>query len=490
MNLHQLTIAEAHKGLVEKKFTATELTDACLAHSVAVEPNIHAYLAVHEERARAQAAAVDARIARGEDVGPLAGIPLVIKDNMLIQGTRATAGSKILETYISSYDATVIAKLKAQDAVLLGKTNCDEFAMGTSTENSAYGPTGNPWDPSRVPGGSSGGSAAAVAANECIAALGSDTGGSIRQPAGMCGVVGLKPTYGAVSRYGLIAMASSLDQIGPITKTVEDAAFLFDAIKGPDVHDSSSAFAPTKPVAMDITQPIKGMKIGIPTQCFIDGLDPDIERSVREAIDVLRGLGAEIIDVELATMPYALSVYYLIQPAEVSANLARFDGIRYGTRTAEAKDLNEMYCKSRTEGLGAEPRRRIMLGTYALSSGYYDAYYKKAQAVRELVRRDFANAFRMVDCVVMPTSPNPAFRIGEKANDPLSLYLEDVFTVSANIAGIPGLAVPCGFTEVQGSRLPVGMQFLGRHFDEATILRAGYAYEQATDWHFQKSSLS
>lgn len=490
MKLNQLTIIQAHEGLRKKDFSARELTDACLQHIGAVDGDVHAYLSLHEESARAQAQAVDDALSAGEDIGPMAGIPCAIKDVLLIEGTRTTAASKILESYVASYDATVISKLKKQGTIFLGKTNLDEFAMGTSTENSAFGPTHNPWDFSRVPGGSSGGSAAAVAANECIAALGSDTGGSIRQPAGLCGVTGLKPTYGAISRYGLIAMASSLDQIGPFTKTVEDAAIFFDAIKGPDPHDSSSAAARREPTYQSLKNPIAGMKIGIPKECFIDALDPLIEKSVRDALRVLKGLGADVVDIELPTTPHALSVYYIIQPAETSANLARFDGMRYGTRAAGAKDLAELYCRSREEGLGVEVRRRIMLGTYTLAAGYYDAYYKKAQAVRELVRRDFANAFRTVDCIVMPTSPSLAFRIGEKSSDPLQLYLEDVFTVSANIAGIPGLAVPCGFAEKDGANLPIGMQFLGRHFDEETLLRVGYAFQQATDWHTRKSPLS
>lgn len=489
MEFNHFTLTQAHEGIRTKQFSVRELADACLAQIERVDSKIHAYLDVHADAARARADAIDAQIAHGEDPGPLAGIPFAIKDNMTIEGTRTTAGSKILEHYNASYDATVITKLKEAGAVVLGKTNLDEFAMGTSTENSAFGPTKNPWDHTRVPGGSSGGSAAAVAADECIAALGSDTGGSIRQPAGLCGVVGLKPTYGAVSRYGLIAMASSLDQIGPIAKTVEDAAFIFDAIKGPDKNDSSSARASSAPVVPSLALGIKGMKIGVPKEYFIDALDARIEQSIHDALEVLKELGANIVNIELPTTPSALSVYYIIQPAEVSANLARFDGMRYGYRAEDAQNLTEMYCKSRERGLGAEPRRRIMLGTYALASGYYDAYYKKAQLVRELVRRDFANAFRTVDCILTPTSPNPAFRIGEKSSDPLTLYLEDVFTVSANIAGVPGLAVPCGFAQEGDMRLPIGMQFLGRHFDEETILRAGFAFQQARDWHKQKALL-
>ncbi len=490
MSLNQLTIKEAHDGLVQKKFSATELTQSCLDHIAKTEGDIHAFLSVHTEAALASAKEVDEKIAQGIEITPLEGIPVAIKDNMLVEGTITTAASKMLEGYVASYDATVIKKLKSEGAVIVGKTNLDEFAMGTTTENSAFGPTGNPWDTSRVPGGSSGGSAAAVAADDCIYALGSDTGGSIRQPAGMCGIVGLKPTYGTVSRHGLIAMSSSLDQIGPLTKSVEDAALVFDAIKGPDTHDSSSVTASTQPVHVSIRQSIAGMKIGVPKEYFIEGLDSRIEKSIRQACDALREAGAEIVDISLPYAPYALSVYYIICPAEVSANLSRFDGIRYGRQSKDASNLIETYSRSRQEGLGPEVRRRIMLGSYVLAAGYYDAYYKKALGVRQMVRRDFDNAFRTVDCIVTPTSPTPAFRIGEKNSDPLSLYLEDIFTVSANIAGIPGLVVPAGFIEEEGTSLPVGLQFLGRHFDESTILKAGYAYEQATEWHTCKSPLS
>lgn len=490
MSLNRLTIKDAHDGLVQKKFSATELTQSCLDHITKTEKSIHAFLAVHSEAALASAQEVDEKIAQGMEITALEGIPVAVKDNMLVQGTITTAASKMLEHYVASYDATVTRKLKSEGAIIIGKTNCDEFAMGTTNENSAFGSTGNPWDPTRIPGGSSGGSAAAVASDECIYALGSDTGGSIRQPAGMCGIVGLKPTYGAVSRYGLIAMSSSLDQIGPLTKSVEDAALVFDAIKGPDAHDSSSATARTEPVHTSIRNPIAGMRIGVPKEYFIEGLDGRIEKAVRSACDVLRDAGAEIVDISLPYAPYALSVYYIICPAEVSANLSRFDGIRYGHQSKDALNLIETYCRSREEGLGPEVRRRIMLGSYVLAAGYYDAYYKKAQGVRQMVRRDYDNAFRTVDCIITPTSPTPAFRIGEKISDPLTLYLEDIFTVSANIAGIPGLVVPAGFVEEEGVSLPVGLQFLGRHFDEETILRAGYAYEQATEWHTRKSPLS
>jgi aspartyl-tRNA(Asn)/glutamyl-tRNA(Gln) amidotransferase subunit A len=490
MSLNTLTLKEAHEGLVQKKFSATELVEGCLLHIEHVDGTLHAFLDVHAQSAREHARQVDEKIAKGLQPKPLEGIPVVVKDNMLVAGTVTTAGSKMLENYVAAYDATVIAKLKDEGAIILGKTNMDEFAMGTTTENSAYGPTRNPWDTARVPGGSSGGSAVAVAANECIYALGSDTGGSIRQPAGMCGVVGLKPTYGAVSRYGLIAMSSSLDQIGPITKTVEDAALVFDAIKGRDAHDSSSAAARQEPIHGSITQSIAGMKIGLPKEYFIEGLDGRIEKAIRASCDVLRDLGADIIDISLPHAAYGLAAYYIICPAEISANLARFDGIRYGVQSKDAQDLVQTYCRSRQEGLGPEVRRRIMLGSYVLASGYYDAYYKKAQSVRQLVRRDFDNAFRAVDCIVTPTSPNPAFPIGEKSSDPLALYLEDIFTVSANMAGIPGLVVPAGFVSQGDNQLPIGLQLLGRHFEEETILRVGHAYQEATEWHTRTSPLS
>jgi len=490
MPFHQLTIREVHEGLVQKKFSATDVVQSCLEHIEKNDGHIHAFLDVHGASALEHARVVDEKIAKGAEIGVLEGVPIAVKDNMLLAGTRTTAGSKILESYIASYDATVIAKLKKEGAIVIGKTNMDEFAMGSSTENSAFGPTKNPWDTDRVPGGSSGGSAAAVCADECIAALGSDTGGSIRQPASLCGVVGLKPTYGAVSRYGLIAMASSLDQIGPFAKTVEDAAILFDAIKGADAHDSSSATASLQPTLPSLKESVAGMKIGVPKEYFIEGMDEDVSRTVRDALEVLKKEGAELIDIELPHTSYALSVYYVIMPAEVSANLARLDGIRYGRQASDAKDLAETYRRSRGEGFGPETRRRIMLGTYALAAGYYDAYYKKAQSVRQLVRRDFDNAFRSVDCIVTPTSPTPAFLLGEKTSDPLAMYLADIFTVSANIAGVPGLVVPCGFVSRGESRLPVGLQFLGRHFDEETVLRAGHAYESATEWHTQKSPLS
>lgn len=485
MSLEHFTLSQAHQGLVEKKFSASELTKEYVLRAQKNEKDHHAFISFTDDYALEAAKVTDEKIARGEKIGMLEGIPVAVKDNMMMAGIQTTAGSKMLENYSAAYDATIVKKLKEQGAAIMGKTNMDEFAMGTTTEHSAFGPTRNPWDTSRVPGGSSGGSAAAVAADSCIYALGSDTGGSIRQPAGLCGVTGLKPTYGTVSRYGLIAMASSLDQIGPLAKSAEDAAFIFDAIKGPDTYDSSSAHASLEPTYPHLKKSIAGMKIGLPKEYFIEGMDKRIEKIIQDACTVLREAGAELIDVELPHAPYALSVYYVICPAEVSANMSRFDGIRYGYSEQGVDDLGAVYRKSRGHGLGEEVRRRIMLGTYVLAAGYYDAYYKQAQKVRMCVRRDFDEVFRKVDCLITPTSPSPAFRLGEKTNDPLAMYLEDIFTVSANIAGVPGLVVPAGFVQEDGKSLPVGMQLLGRHFDEATLLRVGHQYQQITDWHLK-----
>ncbi|MDO8571449.1 MAG: Asp-tRNA(Asn)/Glu-tRNA(Gln) amidotransferase subunit GatA [bacterium] len=486
--LNTLSLKEAHKGLEEKRFSSTELTTSCLDRIEQVDGDVHAFLTLTKELALQQAEKVDKKIASGEAIGSLEGIPVALKDNLLMADVRTTAASKILENYKGTYTATAVKKLLDAGAVVLGKTNLDEFAMGSSTENSAYGATKNPWDTSRVPGGSSGGSAAAVSADECMYSLGSDTGGSIRQPASLCGVVGMKPTYGTVSRYGLIAMASSLDQIGPFAKRVEDVAEIFDVIKGKDSHDASSFACPKGSSKHSLKEGIEGLKIGVPKEYFISGMDADVASTVNQAIIQLEKLGAEIVEIELPHTEYALSTYYVIMPAEVSANLSRFDGIRYGTRV-DAPTLLDVYKKSRAEGLGGETRRRIMLGAYVLAAGYYDAYYKQAQKVRMLVRRDFEQALSRVDCIVTPTSPIPAFTLGEKSEDPLTMYLADIFTVSANIAGIPGLVVPCGFVQRDMKELPVGLQILGRHFDEATILRVGYAYEQATTWHEKKPKL-
>ncbi len=489
MALNMQTVREAHEGLTKKEFSCNELVQECFDQIDRVDETIHAFLAYTREQAFARATAVDEKIAKGHTIGHLEGVPLAIKDNILISGVQATAGSKILGNYIASYNATVIEKLEKEGAIFLGKTNLDEFAMGSSTENSAYGPTKNPWDTSRVPGGSSGGSAAAVAADECIASLGSDTGGSIRQPAALCGITGLKPTYGMVSRYGLIALASSFDQIGPFGKTVEDVAIVFDAIKGVDPHDSSSGRASSDPVLAHLRRGVKGMKIGIPKEYFIEGIDADILKCVEDAIQEFQRLGAEIVPVSLPHTKYALATYYVIMPAEASANLARFDGMRYGHTAQDTRNLIETYVKSRSEGFGAETKRRIMLGTYVLAAGYYDAYYKQAQKVRMLMTRDFNEAFLHVDCILTPTSPSAPFIFGERTHDPLQMYLADVFTVSANIAGIPGMSVPCGFVTRGEKELPVGMQLLGKHFDEVTILAAGHAYQQATDWHTRKPTI-
>ncbi|HWC17424.1 MAG TPA: Asp-tRNA(Asn)/Glu-tRNA(Gln) amidotransferase subunit GatA, partial [Terriglobales bacterium] len=394
-----------------------------------------------------------------------------------------SCASKILEAYVAPYDATVISNLRTAGAIPFGRLNMDEFAMGSSTENSAFGPTKNPWDTTRTPGGSSGGSAAAVAADEAFAALGSDTGGSIRQPAALCGCVGLKPTYGRVSRYGLVAFASSLDQIGPLTKDVRDAALLMDIIAGLDKKDSTSLPEPVPDFSANLRKGVKGLKIGLPKEYFIEGLDPEVDQAVRTAVEHLEGLGAELLEISLPHTEHALSTYYIIAPAEASANLARFDGVRYGFRAAITESLIDHYGRTREEGFGAEVKRRVILGTYVLSSGYYDAYYLRAQKVRTLIRKDFADAFEKVDVIACPTSPTPAFRLGERINDPLSMYLADVFTLAANMAGICGISLPCGFAEQGGKRLPVGLQILGRELDELTILQAAYAHEQSTDWH-------
>jgi len=465
MKLNELTIEKAHEGLVAKKFTSAELTEACLAEIKKLNKKLNVFITVTEHEALEQARAVDKKIAAGKEIEILEGVPMALKDNILVKNIRATSGSKILENYVAAYDATVVEKLKAAGAVILGKTNLDEFAMGASTETSYFGPTKNPHDPTRVPGGSSGGSAAAVAANMCIYALGSDTGGSVRQPASFCGVTGLKPTYGAVSRYGLMAMASSLDQIGPITKIAEDAKIVFDVIRGKDEMDSTTVENKNKKGKIDI----KKLKIGIPKEYFVSGMDPAVEKQVREAVEKFKKMGAKIKEVSLPHAEYSLAVYYLIVPAEVSANMARYDGVRYGYKTPKAKTLLETYLKTRAEGLGDEVKRRIMLGTYTLSAGYYDAYYLQAQKMRTLIREDFEKVFKEVDCLVLPTAPTTAFKIGEKINDPLAMYLSDVFTVSANVAGLPAISVPCG--EVK--KLPVGLQIMGKWFDEETILELG-----------------
>ncbi len=474
--LEKLTISQANEGLKSKQFSATELTEAFLAQIEKREKDIHAYLTVTEDLALAQAEKIDEKISAGEEIGELAGIPCAIKDIILLEGVKCTAGSKILENYTAPYDATVIQKLKKAGAVFLGKTNMDEFAMGSSTENSAFGPTRNPRDLQRVPGGSSGGSAAAVAAEECIFSLGSDTGGSIRQPASFCGVVGLKPTYGAVSRFGLMAMASSLDQIGPFARNVKDCKIIFDAIKGRDPKDSTSAVLSQE---VEWKLDIKDLKIGLPKEYFAKGIDPEVEKLIRRAIKKLADGGAQIKEISLPNSEYALACYYIIMPSEVSANLARYDGIKYGASATTndqlpTTNLLDVYLKTRGHYFGAEPRRRIMLGTYTLSAGYYDAYYLKAQKVRTKILQDFQKVFEQVDVILTPTSPTPAFKIGEKVDDPIKMYLSDIYTVPINLAGLPALSMPCGNI----GQLPVGLQIIGKHFSEDLIFKVAQVFEK------------
>jgi aspartyl-tRNA(Asn)/glutamyl-tRNA(Gln) amidotransferase subunit A len=482
----RLTIHELHEQLKDRKTTSRDLTRRVLDRIRSVEPKIHAYMTVTDEAAMAQAEAADERLQSGRPVHPLTGIPIALKDNLCTKGIRTTCSSKILENFVPPYDATVVGRLRDAGAVFVGKTNMDEFAMGSSTENSAFGLTANPWDISRIPGGSSGGSAAAVAADACIAALGSDTGGSIRQPAAMCGVVGLKPTYGRVSRYGLVAFASSLDQIGPLTKDVTDCALMMNTIAGHDSFDSTSADIPAPDYARGLNRNLAGLRIGIPRDYFIDGMDAEVLHAIKEAIHALEKLGAKTREVLLPHTEYAVATYYILATAEAGSNLARYDGVKYGYRARPTKDLLEMYMKTRQTGFGSEVKRRIMLGTYALSSGYYDAYYRKAQCVRTLIKSDFDEAFKQVDLIVTPTAPTAAFKIGEKTQDPLQMYLSDIFTISVNIAGIPAISLPCGFTK---TGLPIGLQIMGRPFAEATILNAAHAYEQATEWHKKRPNL-
>ncbi|WP_075866430.1 Asp-tRNA(Asn)/Glu-tRNA(Gln) amidotransferase subunit GatA [Carboxydothermus islandicus] len=479
MELYYLSAKEITEKIKAKEISALEVAKATFDRIEAVEPKIQAYVTVTRELGLKMAREVDEKIARGEDPGPLAGVPVAIKDNMSTAGIRTTCSSKILENYIPPYDATVVEKLKAAGAVFTGKTNLDEFAMGSSTENSRFFPTKNPWDLERVPGGSSGGSAASVAAGEAVVALGSDTGGSIRQPAAFCGIVGLKPTYGAVSRYGLVAFASSLDQIGPFARTVEDAALLLNVIAGHDPKDSTSADIEYPDYLSFLNQDIKGLKIGLPKEYFIDGIDAGVKKAIDDAIKVLESLGAVFEEVSLPHTKYSLPVYYLIAPAEASSNLARYDGVRYGYRDFEAEDVVEMFSRTRAEGFGAEVKRRIMLGTYALSAGYYDAYYLKALKVRTLIKEDFDRAFTKVDLLLTPTTPTPAFKFGEKTSDPVSMYLSDIFTMAVNLAGLPGISVPAGFD----GHLPVSFQLIGKPFDEGTLLKVAHAFEQNTEFH-------
>ncbi len=479
MDKPYLLTAHELKAMIDgKDIEPSALLDAVFKRIDHIDSKIRAFALVNKAKA------LDA--ARSAQGGRLSGIPVLVKDNICVKDERTTCGSKILEGFKPPYDATVVRKLKDAGAVLLGKANMDEFAFGSSCETSCYGPTRNPWDLGRIPGGSSGGSAAAVASDETILALGSDTGGSIRQPAALCGVVGLKPTYGRVSRYGLIAFASSLDQIGPITKDVEDAALLLSVIAGHDEMDSTSVDIPVPDYTKSLKKDVKGLRIGVPREYFVKGIDPQVETAVRKAIGVLKDLGAVVTGISLPHTEYAVSTYYIIGPAEASSNLARFDGVQYGFRAADAKDMIDMYIQTRSKGFGKEAKRRILLGTYCLSSGYYDAYYLKALKVRTKIREDFDRAFASCDCIVTPTSPTPAFRIGEKTGDPLAMYLSDVYTIPANLAGLPGISVPCGFSS---DGLPIGLQILAKAFDEEALFRAAYAFEQATGHHRQRPKI-
>lgn len=475
------------KGKILSGETRAEELIKCLFQRIRdVEPNIQAYITTAEEEAIKRAREIDRKIENKGKVGLLAGVPIAIKDNICTHGLNTTCASKILENFIPPYDAFVIKRLKEEDAVIIGKTNLDEFAMGSSTENSGYKITRNPWDLERVPGGSSGGSAAAVASSLAFMALGSDTGGSVRQPAALCGITGMKPTYGRVSRYGLVAFGSSLDQIGTLTKDVKDAAALLQIISGHDSHDSTSVPIPVPDYLHEIGFGVKGLKVGIPKEYFTDGLSNDAQKAMQEALKVYEKLGAKIIDISLPHTEYAVSVYYIVANAEASSNLARYDGVRYGYRASDGNGIVSMYCRTRSKGFGNEVKRRIMLGNYALSSGYYDAYYLKASKVRALIRNDFDAAFEKVDCIICPTSPVPAFKIGERADNPLAMYLSDIYTIPANLAGIPGISIPCGFSK---EGLPIGMQILGKHFEEKRLLQIAYAFEQETDFHLKRPAL-
>jgi aspartyl-tRNA(Asn)/glutamyl-tRNA(Gln) amidotransferase subunit A len=476
------SIAEARRLLKSKELSPVELIESLERRIAEIDPKIGAYIERDVETAKKEAASADL-------TKPLGGVPIGIKDAISVAGQPLQSASRILDNYTAPYDATAVSRLRASGAVPFGRLNMDEFAMGSSTENSAFQLTRNPWDTGRIPGGSSGGSAAAVASGTALATLGSDTGGSIRQPAALCGCVGLKPTYGRVSRYGLIAFASSLDQIGPLTSTVEDSALLMNALAGRDPHDSTSLELPDEDFSAEIGKDLKGLRVGVPKEYFVDGMEPGVRSAVDAAIRQIESLGAEPVEISLPHTEYAVAVYYIIATAEASANLARFDGVRYGRRSSEAKDLASLYAKTRAEGFGREVKRRIILGTYVLSSGYYDAYYLRAQKVRTLIRRDFDQAFTKVDAIISPTSPETAFRFGEKTDDPLKMYLADIFTIATNLAGICGLSLPCGFSNRDGVDLPVGLQLLGRPFGESRLLRIAHAYEQSTDWHKRRPVL-
>ena len=483
MELPVLSLAEVQARLRAKEVSPAEVLRALDERIARVDPQIHGYLSRDFDAALACAEKADVSL-------PLGGVPIAIKDVINVRGEPCTAASKILQGYRANYDATVIRKLRAAGAIPFGRCNLDEFAMGSSTENSAFGHTRNPWDITRIPGGSSGGSAAVVAADEAFAALGSDTGGSIRQPAALCGIVGLKPTYGRVSRFGLIAFASSLDQIGPFTKTVRDAGLVLNAIAGRDPQDSTSLDEPVPDHTALLGRDLRGLRLGMPREYFIEGLDPQVDAAVRAAVRHYESLGAEIVEVSLPNTEHAVGVYYIIATAEASANLARFDGVRYGHRAADATGLLDHYGRTREEGFGPEVKRRIILGTYVLSSGYYDAFYLRAQKVRTLIRRDFSAAFSKVDAIICPTSPEVAFKAGDRSDDPLKMYLADIFTIATNLAGIPGISIPCGFASVEGRPLPIGLQLLGQPFQESQLLQIAHAYEQATDWHKARPALA
>ena len=485
MTIYDMTLAELRTRLDNREMTAREVTESYLQRIAATNPAINTFITRCSDTALAEAENADQAIASG-DISPLTGLPIAVKDVFSTEGIRTTCASKILENYTPPYNATAIARIKEQKAVIVGKLNMDEFAMGSSNENSAFGPVCNPWDRKHVPGGSSGGSAASIAARQAAAALGTDTGGSIRQPASHCSVVGLKPTYGRVSRYGVVAYASSLDQVGPVTRDVRDSALLLQAVAGYDPADSTSVNTPVPDYQAGLTGNLKGLKIGLPKEYFVDGLDEDVRSALEQAVSTYRDLGAEIIDVSLPHTDYAVACYYLVATAEASSNLARYDGVRYGLRAEHAENLIDMYMQSRAQGFGTEVKRRIMLGTYALSSGYYDAYYLKAQKVRTLIRQDFLDAFAQVDTILTPVAPTPAFALGEKTSDPLQMYLSDIYTIPVNLAGTCAMSLPCGFSS---AGLPIGMQLIGKPFDEATILRTGYAFEQATEWHKKKAEI-
>ena len=486
MKLFEQPAHVLHDMLVNKEITSLELTQAVLARIDEVEGDVQAYLTVTRDEALAQAKAVDEKIARGEEIAFLEGIPGAIKDNICTKGVKTTCASRILQKFVPPYDATVVQKLAVQNPVVLGKTNLDEFAMGGSTENSAFHPTHNPWNTDCVPGGSSGGSAAAVAAGTAVWALGSDTGGSIRQPASFCGVVGMKPTYGRVSRYGLVAYASSLDQIGPITKDVTDCANILNIIAGRDEMDSTSIDKEVPDYTKSLVQDVKGLKIGLPKEYFVKGMDPEVESAVKAAVKQLESLGAEVVEISLPNTDYAISTYYLIAPAEAATNLARYDGVSYGERAEDAADLVEMMTKTRSQYLGEEVKRRIMIGNYALSAGYYDAYYLKALKVRRLVKEDYDKAFKEVDVIICPAAPSVAYKIGEKIDNPLEMYLQDACTVPLNLAGLPGISVPCGYNK---DKMPIGMQIIGKALDEETLIRVAYTYEQSQSYYQDRAQL-